>query len=178
MRLEDDHKSLEYLLEEAALLREPIIVNKNHRRIGKTTALVNFARKHGYTVLVGRASIAREIKNHFRYSKVEYARKHLLDGHKGFVYDECCPSDLLDYLKNIRRDIITGFEYVHEPPNFKSTSIAMEILEKAIETKVSILKSDKERLRELDKDRANLKSKIEETNRILYELKTTVEKLR
>src|SRR5690625_3953938 len=100
MKLENEYENLEVLLERAATLREPIIVNKNHRMIGKTTALFNFARKHGYTVLVGNSTMVREARSFFDYGLVVNVRSINLDGYKGFVYDESCPVEIIEDLKN------------------------------------------------------------------------------
>jgi len=78
------------------------------RAIGKTTALIKFAKENGYTVLVGNNAIAKMLAKHFKYNNIRSINS-VLDGLGGVVVDECCPCDLVQKLVNRGHLLVTGF---------------------------------------------------------------------
>ncbi|MGN7305357.1 oxidoreductase [Bacillus subtilis] len=102
-------------LEKAAVDRELVYVRAGQRCLGKTTALIEFARKHDCEIMVHR--------NMLGYYKTEYpdvkVRSHLSEKwvtpSDRFVCDEGVPQDAIDALKR-GGNLITGFvrDRLHE----------------------------------------------------------------
>lgn len=102
------HRSIYNLLEIASVKKEDIKVTTNHRRLGKTKALMEFAKDNNYYVLVGNERIAELFKKQFKYKKIKSINSNL-DGLGYFVYDECCDTKKIEKLKNSGIGILTGY---------------------------------------------------------------------
>src|SRR5699024_8523561 len=103
-------RSLYKTLEISAERREPILTEIKHRKLGKTTALIEFAKDNGYTVLVGSNEIARHLSKEHSYEWIKSIRSKCLYGHKGFVFDECCPTEIIEKMMQEGQPILTGFK--------------------------------------------------------------------
>ena len=110
MEIKLARRSLQNLLEIAAGKRELIVTELKHRKLGKTKALVDFARDNGYTVLVGSGTIARLLIKEYGYRHVVSVQSKVLDGHKGFVFDECCSKEAIERMRDVGQPVITGFQ--------------------------------------------------------------------
>lgn len=110
MEIELAHRSLYNLLEIGAEKRELIVTELKHRKLGKTKALVYFARDNGYTVLVGSETIAKMLIKEYGYRHIRSVQSKTLDGQKGFVCDECCPKEAIDKMICGGQPIFTGFQ--------------------------------------------------------------------
>lgn len=110
MEIKLAHRSLYNLLEIGAEKRELIVTELKHRKLGKTKALVDFARDNGYTVLVGSGTIAKMLIKEYGYRHIRSVQSKVLDGHKGFVCDECCSKELIDKIIYSGQPIFTGFQ--------------------------------------------------------------------
>ncbi|ARV43530.1 oxidoreductase [Bacillus subtilis] len=101
-------------LEKAAVDRELVYVRAGQRCLGKTTALIEFARKHDCEIMVHR--------NMLGYYKTEHpdvtVRSHLsekwITPSDRFVCDEGVPQDVIDALRR-GGNLITGFARVSDP---------------------------------------------------------------
>lgn len=109
MEMKLAHRSLYNLLEIAAERKEPIITELKHRRLGKSKALIDFARDNNYTVLVGNGTIAKYFIKEYGYRNIKSINSNL-DGHKGFVYDECCSKKEISALIKSGQLVLTGFQ--------------------------------------------------------------------
>ncbi|WP_339161789.1 hypothetical protein [Siminovitchia sp. FSL W7-1587] len=109
MELRLANRTIYNLLEIAALKDEYIRTLINHRKIGKTSALVQFAKDNGYFVLVGSTAIAKFLIREHDYKNIRTVNSIALDGIPGFVFDECCPIDRINQLKEKGFNIVTGF---------------------------------------------------------------------
>lgn len=110
MEIKLAHRSLYNLLEIGAEKRELIVTELKHRRLGKTKALIDFARDNGYTVLVGNGTIAKMLIREYGYRRIRSVQSNTLDGHKGFVCDECCSKESIDKMILDGHPIFTGFQ--------------------------------------------------------------------
>lgn len=93
-------------LEDASKNKQLIQVHEYMRQIGKTTALIEFAKKHDYYVVTHNATIARELSLKFNYAKVTGSLMNLR-GVKGVVVDENVDASRL-YDMGI--NVVTGFK--------------------------------------------------------------------
>lgn len=109
MKLYLANRSIYNLLELAAAKREFIETELRHRKIGKTKALIEFAKDNNYTVLVGSNKIARMFMREYNYREIRTIKSKVLDGVKGFVFDECCSKEDVEKLILSKQPIITGF---------------------------------------------------------------------
>lgn len=109
MEIKLANRSLYNLLEIAAERREPIITKMNHRKLGKTKALIEFARDNKYTVLVGSGTIAKMLIKEYGYRDIKSIKSNL-DGIMYFVYDECCSKEDIEKLMNSGQLVLTGFQ--------------------------------------------------------------------
>lgn len=109
MEIKLANRSLYNLLEIAAERREPIITKMNHRKLGKTKALIEFARDNKYTVLVGSGTIAKMLIKEYGYRDIKSIKSNL-DGYRNFVFDECCPIEIVEKMMKHGGIILTGFQ--------------------------------------------------------------------
>lgn len=109
MKLYLANRSIYNLLELAAAKREFIETELRHRKIGKTKALIEFAKDNNYTVLVGSNKIARMFMREYNYREIRTIKSKVLDGVKGFVFDECCSKEDIEKMISSGQHIITGF---------------------------------------------------------------------
>lgn len=104
------NRSIYNLLELASAKKETITTTINHRKLGKTKALIQFAKDNKYYVLTGNETIAKLIKKEYGYRQVK-GIDSMLDGlGPFFVFDECCPIEKIEKLKESGFIILTGFE--------------------------------------------------------------------
>ncbi|MEC0670453.1 hypothetical protein P8875_09810 [Bacillus haynesii] len=112
------HMSISDLLEKAAEKNEFIFVRQGQRRLGKTTALLEFARKNNYPVLT-RREIARCYQlEHPDLNIIGYVDGSEVDGLYNVVCDEGLPVDVVKRLHKLGV-LLTGF--VREEPDSFST---------------------------------------------------------
>jgi hypothetical protein len=93
-------------LVKGAVLREPIRTVEYQRGIGKTTALVEFAKEYDFTIIVMHRGIASNLRDYFKYDKIisqSDIGKQPID--TKFVYDEEVEQSKLKGL----RHVVTGF---------------------------------------------------------------------
>ncbi|EFV70114.1 hypothetical protein HMPREF1012_03860 [Bacillus sp. BT1B_CT2] len=108
------HTSILELLEKAAEKNELIYVRARQRCIGKTTALLEFARKNNYPVLTKR-EIARCYQiEHPDLNIIGYVDGSEVDGLYNVVCDEVIPKDAVKRLHKLGV-LLTGF--VREEPD-------------------------------------------------------------
>lgn len=109
MKLQLAYRSIYNYLELAAAKGEIIQTELKHRKLGKTKALIQFAKDNDYTVLVGSGAIAEFLIKEHGYRNIRTIKSKALDGHKGFVFDQCCSREDVKKLKDEGQPIITGF---------------------------------------------------------------------
>ncbi|MDE1424937.1 hypothetical protein [Bacillus licheniformis] len=108
------HTSILELLEKAAEKNELIYVRARQRCVGKTTALLEFARKNNYSVLTKR-EIARCYQiEHPDLNIIGYVDGSEVDGLYNVVCDEGIPKDAVKRLHKLGV-LLTGF--VREEPD-------------------------------------------------------------
>ncbi|MGG4126582.1 hypothetical protein ABEV79_24420, partial [Bacillus licheniformis] len=108
------HTSILELLEKAAEKNELIYVRARQRCVGKTTALLEFARKNNYPVLTKR-EIARCYQiEHPDLNIIGYVDGSEVDGLYNVVCDEVIPKDAVKRLHKLGV-LLTGF--VREEPD-------------------------------------------------------------
>jgi hypothetical protein len=102
---------LDVMLYRGAIKRELIITSERTRRIGKTTALVNFAKKYNLGVIVHNDHIARHFRAEFNYPHI-YGIDNFLRGNSKmqYVIDEGVDPEYIK--KEFGVEIVTGFKYV------------------------------------------------------------------
>jgi hypothetical protein len=102
---------LDVLLHRGAIKRELIITNENTRGIGKTTALVNFAKKYNLGVIVPSEHNAKRLRKEFNYEHI-YSYLDLIsnNGLSQYVIDEGVEPEFVKFYYGV--DIVTGFKYV------------------------------------------------------------------
>lgn len=101
--------NIEELLEYAMKEKQFIYTNESTRGIGKTTALVKFAKKHNFIILEPTYSRVNNIKKEFNYDKILCSNSIcILRGMtENFVFDDGVYN--FKELKNVGVDILTGF---------------------------------------------------------------------
>lgn len=109
MEIKLANRSLYNLLEVAAERKEPIITKLNHRKLGKTKALIEFARDNNYTVLVGNGTIAKMLIKEYGYRQIRSINSNI-EGIMYFVFDECCAKEDISKLVNGGNLVLTGFQ--------------------------------------------------------------------
>ncbi|MCY8242174.1 hypothetical protein MOC08_13400 [Bacillus haynesii] len=102
------HMSISDLLEKAAEKNEFIFVRQGQRRLGKTTALLEFARKNNYPVLTRREIARCYQQEHPDLNIIGYVDGSEVDGLYNVVCDEGIPFDAVKRLNRLGH-IITGF---------------------------------------------------------------------
>lgn len=109
MKLHLANRSIYNCLELSAAKHDYIETEIRHRKIGKTKALIEFAKDNNYTVLVGSTRIAKMLVREYGYHDIKTIKSKVLDGHKGFVFDECCSREDVERMIMSKQPIITGF---------------------------------------------------------------------
>ncbi|ASB90844.1 MULTISPECIES: hypothetical protein [Bacillus] len=108
------HMSISDLLEKAAEKNEFIFVRQGQRRLGKTTALMEFARENGYPVLVNKAIVKIFHRKYPDVNIIGYVDGSEVDGLYNVVCDEGLPVDVVKRLHKLGV-LLTGF--VREEPD-------------------------------------------------------------
>ncbi|KRT90678.1 hypothetical protein, partial [Bacillus glycinifermentans] len=108
------HMSISDLLEKAAEKNEFIFVRQGQRRLGKTTALLEFARKNNYPVLTKREVARCYQVEHPDLNIIGYVDGSEVDGLYNVVCDEGIPKDAVKRLHKLGV-LLTGF--VREEPD-------------------------------------------------------------
>lgn len=85
------------------------IIENQQRVIGKTTALIKFAKDNGYYVLVGSDNIARMLIRYSGYKRIRSIDSRSLDSLSGIVVDECCSREKIQKLIDHGQLVVTGF---------------------------------------------------------------------
>lgn len=112
MRLHLAFRTIYEHVEDAAKLNEFIYVFPRQRGIGKTNALIKFAKENGYIVLVGSVELAKIYSKDYGYDLVKSCRS-VLDGYPPVVIDDSVDDKQLDKIINDGLTIITGFRYLY-----------------------------------------------------------------
>lgn len=102
-------RSIYNVLEVSAERKQIINTTISHRKIGKTKALIQFAKDNDYCVLVGSKIIAKALIKEYGYKKIRSINSACLDGLPPFVFDECCPREKIEQMKKNGHIILTGF---------------------------------------------------------------------
>lgn len=105
------------ILERAAIRREFVELPTETRCIGKTTALIEFAKKHRFAVIVGNEPIANALRKEYKYDFI-YSQNQMsfygisIDNKPArFVVDECVDHDKIKPI--IDRDlVVTGYKLI------------------------------------------------------------------
>jgi ribosomal protein L4 len=104
--------ALDNVLTKAAIQRELIITDEKFRGTGKTTALVEFAKKHGFYVVVNTGIEAKELRAAHRYGRVYSVRELQHVKRKPVVIDECVDKSEVE---RMGFEVITGYLCVAKP---------------------------------------------------------------
>lgn len=111
MKLELANRSILNCIELAAEKGEFIYTSHYQRRLGKTRALIQFAKENGYIVLVHNRIFARQLQKEYEYKhimEIDY-RPTNFAGIGPCVFDEgCSPAHINELIRNGVK-IITGF---------------------------------------------------------------------
>ncbi|WP_456270488.1 hypothetical protein M1E15_07670 [Bacillus sp. JZ76] len=121
MDLNLSYMSISDLLEKAAESNEIIYTRSNQRLLGKTSALIQFARKNNSPVLMHDPRIAKDYQElHPDLTFISYENEIALDGLTNVVCDEGVPLSVVERLHGLGQ-LLTGF--VRKPfPEEKSFS--------------------------------------------------------
>ncbi|MED5047661.1 oxidoreductase [Bacillus siamensis] len=101
-------------LEKAAVDRELVYVRAGQRCLGKTTALVEFARKHDCEIVVHRNMLGYYKTEHPDIKVISHSSGKWVTPSDRFVCDEGVPQDVIDALRR-GGNLITGFVRVSDP---------------------------------------------------------------
>ncbi|MBV5122233.1 hypothetical protein [Bacillus halotolerans] len=108
MRLNLSYMSISELLEKAAENNEIIYTRRNQRRLGKTTALIQFARENNSPILM-LPDVARIYQEeHPDLTFIGYKDEIALDGLTNVVCDEGVPLEIIERLHGLGQ-LLTGF---------------------------------------------------------------------
>ncbi|MCY9148809.1 hypothetical protein [Bacillus haynesii] len=102
------HTSILELLEKAAEKNELIHVRARQRRVGKTSALIQFARENNYTILTKKTMERSYQQSHPDLNIIGYVDGSELDGLSNVVCDEGIPKDAVKRLHKLGI-LLTGF---------------------------------------------------------------------
>ncbi|QPA33421.1 hypothetical protein [Thermaerobacillus caldiproteolyticus] len=103
--------ALDCLLTKAAIRRELIKTDEMLRGLGKTTALVKFAEKCGFYVVVATLNQAAVLKKTLGYMYVLTTEELQYYKKKPVVIDECVDKDVV---QRLGFEVITGYQYEAE----------------------------------------------------------------
>lgn len=139
LRKNDDiEKLLDYAIKE-----EQFIYTNGLRGVGKTTALINYARKHNLGIFTYNFALAEEAKERYNYKYIyssHHYRKAMSEKLRGFLLDDMAYSNLDKLIRYF--NILTG--YIDKEDYFASKEIY----------------SDKKTVKELDINISDLINKI------------------
>lgn len=108
MELNLSYMSISELLEKAAENNEIIYTRWNQRRLGKTTALIQFARENNSPILM-LPDVARIYQEeHPDLTFIDYKDEIALDGLTNVVCDEGVPLEIIERLHGLGQ-LLTGF---------------------------------------------------------------------
>ncbi|MDE1385591.1 hypothetical protein PVN32_16235 [Bacillus paralicheniformis] len=102
------HTSILELLEKAAEKNELIHVRARQRRVGKTSALIQFARENNYTILTKKTMERSYQQRHPDLNIIGYVDGSELDGLSNVVCDEGIPKDAVKRLHKLGV-LLTGY---------------------------------------------------------------------
>lgn len=103
------HRSIFNCLELAAEKGELINTTRKHRKLGKTTALVEFARLNDLYILTPSTEAGKIIEKYFKYKKVKSINSKTFDGIQYAVIEEGCTNESIQELKNKGVIVVTGY---------------------------------------------------------------------
>lgn len=114
MKLDLSQRSIKECLELATRRSEHVLTNRHQRTIGKTTALIEFAKENNYIAIVNCDAIANGLRFEFNYEKIIGIDRHhklnkLSEDSNAIVFDECCKPEQIEQLVNLGFKVITGF---------------------------------------------------------------------
>lgn len=109
MNFELANRSILNLLELASLKKEWIYTESRHRKLGKTKALIQFAKENDYLVVVPNNMVAKMYRRVHGYERVRSVRSTLWDGTPPIVFDEGCTKEQIESLDKFGVTVVTGF---------------------------------------------------------------------
>ncbi|MCY8051749.1 hypothetical protein MOB99_15380 [Bacillus spizizenii] len=113
MELNLSYMSISDLLEKAAEKNEIIYTRRNQRRLGKTTALIRFARENNSPILMIPDMAHTYQKEHPDLTFIDYKDEIALDGLTNVVCDEGVPLKVIERLHGLGQ-LLTGFAIEEE----------------------------------------------------------------
>ncbi|MCO4849955.1 hypothetical protein [Bacillus vallismortis] len=113
MELNLSYMSISELLEKAAEKNEIIYTRRNQRRLGKTTALIQFARENNSPILMIPDVAHTYQKEHPDLTFIDYKDEIALDGLTNIVCDEGVPLKVIERLHGLGQ-LLTGFVIENE----------------------------------------------------------------
>ncbi|MCY9242076.1 hypothetical protein MOE55_10165 [Bacillus spizizenii] len=108
MELNLSYMNISELLEKAAENNEIIYTRRNQRRLGKTTALIRFARENNSPILMIPDVVHTYQKEHPDLTFIGYKDEIALDGLTNVVCDEGVPLKVIERLHGLGQ-LLTGF---------------------------------------------------------------------
>jgi hypothetical protein len=123
-------RSIYNLLEVGAAKHELINIDIRHRKLGKTHALVEFARNHHYMILVGNGTRAKLIKQEFNYDLVRSINSNFDGAECECVTEDGITREQIDqfYQKWDKFGMIITTGFVYDPSPSKLLTFAEAIL--------------------------------------------------
>ncbi|MGG3800453.1 hypothetical protein [Metabacillus fastidiosus] len=109
MKLKLANSSILNCLELAAKKKEFIYTKHHQKGLGKTTALIQFAKENNYVVLVPNQTVARTLRKYFDYQGISNIDSSTLEGFGMVVFDEGCTSKQIEKMKSAGNIVVTGF---------------------------------------------------------------------
>ncbi|KIO60029.1 hypothetical protein B4143_2758 [Bacillus subtilis] len=109
MELNLSYMSISELLEKAAENNEIIYTRSNQRLLGKTTALIQFARENNSPILMHDSRVAKDYQElHPDLTFISYENEIAIDGLTNVVCDEGVPLCVVERLHGLGQ-LLTGF---------------------------------------------------------------------
>lgn len=118
MKLQLANRSILQCLELAAANKEYIHVEiPRHRKLGKSKALIQFAKENDCTVFVHNGRVAEFLISQYGYKRIRSINAKLIDGIRNCVFDEQITEEDIDRLKMAGCFVQTGFMSVNNYPS-------------------------------------------------------------
>lgn len=110
LKLQLANRSILQCLELAAERSELIeTLIPHHRKLGKSRALVQFAKDNNYTIIVHSGIAAKYLAQEYGYKNIKSINSKGLDGIKECVIEEMITEEDLKKLQELGCTVVTGF---------------------------------------------------------------------
>ncbi|MFS0591729.1 hypothetical protein AB1L05_09015 [Cytobacillus horneckiae] len=110
MKLQLANRSILQCLELAAERSELIeTLVPHHRKLGKSKALVQFAKENNYTIIVHSGIAAKYLAQEYGYKNIKSINSKGLEGIRECVIDEMITKEDLEKLRGLGCTLVTGF---------------------------------------------------------------------